>query len=313
MILRVKNIFRDIAHKNKSADFVYSCLNSLKTKGLSIVSDEVYGKIHYYENTGRILNLNQPRYFNEKLWWLKINNRNSLMTECSDKVKVRDYISRLGLSDILVEIYGIYSKPEDIPFEKMKGKYFIKCNHVSGINTVYDSSNLQLFNRKLFIKEFNRALKMNYYYQSREWNYKNISPRIIIENFIESPTELLDYRFLCFNGKVKLIFVDRETASINGKHNPGAQRNVYNRDFIFQDFTVGRDNFNPNLIEKPENLDIMIEYAERISSPFIFCRVDLYNNNGKIQFSEITFYPGGCAQQFSSIESDLLVSSWLEI
>lgn len=309
----LKNKARKLTHSSEKLTNIYKVLNSLKTNALKIVNDETFSQIKYWEATGQKLNIENPKYFNEKLWWLKINYRHSLMTECSDKVRVRDYIARIGLGKLLTDIYGVYDKAEEVPFKDMKGKYFIKCNHVSGINRIFDSENESNFDIREFEKTFNKALKMNYYYQSREWNYKNIEPKIIVENFIESQSALLDYRFFCFHGEVKLIFVDIDTAAIDGSHNPSAKRNIYDRKFNLQNFTVGRENFDNELVKKPENLELMIEYAEKISSPFPFCRVDLYNNNGEIKFGEITFFPGGATQQFSSEQADLMVSSWLRV
>lgn len=313
MYYQIKKKIRKLTYSSQKLKYLYSSLNNFKTQSLNIFNDEVFAKIKYWEETGQKLNIENPKYFNEKLWWLKINYRHSLMTECSDKVRVRDYIARIGLGKLLTDIYGVYDKAEEVPFKDMKGKYFIKCNHVSGINRIFDSENESNFDIREFEKTFNKALKMNYYYQSREWNYKNIEPKIIVENFIESQSALLDYRFFCFHGEVKLIFVDIDTAAVDGSHNPSAKRNIYDRKFNLQNFTVGRENFDNELVKKPENLELMIEYAEKISSPFPFCRVDLYNNNGEIKFGEITFFPGGATQQFSTDESDRMVSSWLRV
>lgn len=313
MYFTIKKYIRTLSNRSKFLKNIYIFFNALKMKLTYSISDEVFAKIKYKENTGKKLNLDNPKYFNEKLWWLKINNRNALMTQCSDKVEVRKYLSSINLNNLLTDIYGVYERAEDIPFENLKGKFFIKCNHVSGINAIFDSNNTQNFNREKFNKKFNSALHMNYYFQSREWNYKNIKPRILVESFLETKEPLLDFRFFCFHGKVKMIFVDIDTASEDGSHNPHAKRNIYDTNFNLMNFTVGRENFDTNLIQKPDNLDLMIEYAEKISNPFIFCRVDLYNLNGQIKFGEITFYPGGATQQFSSEEADLEVSSWLKI
>ena len=300
MYFTIKKYIRTLSNKSDFFKSIYIFFNSLKIKLTYNISDEFFAKVKYKENTGKKLNLDNPKYFNEKLWWLKINNRNTLMTQCSDKVEVREYLSSIKLDNLLTDIYGVYGKAEDIPFENLKGKFFIKCNHVSGINAIFDSNNTQNFNREKFNKKFNSALHMNYYFQSREWNYKNIKPKILVENFLETEEPLLDFRFFCFHGKVKMIFVDIDTASEDGSHNPHAKRNIYDTNFNLMNFTVGRENFDTNLVQKPDNLDLMIEYAEKISNPFIFCRVDLYNLNGQIKFGEITFYPGGATQQFSS-------------
>lgn len=313
MVVRIKRKFRSLFRNSVFLSQAYSKLNTIKTKSLSFTNDELYTKMRYYENTGLNLNLKNPTTFNEKLSWLKINYRTPLMTKCSDKIEVHDYLHEIGLSHLSNPIRGVYDTAEEVPFSEMSGKFFIKCNHVSGTNAFFDSNKSSNFNRKRFNKEFNKALKENYYYQSREWNYKNITPKILVEDFIESQSKLADYRFFCFHGKVKLVFVDIETASEDGKHNPNAKRNIYDEQFNLQDFTVGRVNFDESLVKKPNNFQLMVEYAEKIANPFIFCRVDLYNNDGEIKFGEITFYPGGATQQFSSEEADLLASSWLDI
>ena len=308
-----KKKFRSLTHSSQLINSLYSQLNIVKTQALSFIDDETFAQIKYWEATGKNLNLENPVTFNEKLWWLKFNYRHPLMTQCSDKVKVRDYIESIGLGGILTNIAGVYSKVEDIPFNQLEGKFFIKCNHVSGTNAIYDSKHPELFDFSKFKNEFNTALGDNYYYQSREWNYKNIKPKIIVEYFIETQDTLFDYKVFCFHGEAKLILVDKDVALQNGKHNPKAKRNIYSRGFILKDFTIGRENHDDKLITKPINLSEMLKIAEIISKPFPFCRVDLYNNNGEIRFGEITFYPGGGTQQFSSEQADLMVSSWLDI
>lgn len=311
MIYTIKNALRGCSKRGGLYRVIYLTLNRLKTRLFFKVSDRKFAIIKYRENTGMKLNLDNPKNFNEKLWWLKLNNKDPLLTECSDKVRVRGYVARSGLSKILSTVEGVYNDPDDIEFDKLKGRFFIKCNHGSGANIVYDSG--EYFDRKRFVKMFKLALKNNYYYQSREWNYKNIAPKILVENFINSPNGLVDYRFLCFDGRVKLVFVDIETAAADGEHNPYARRNVYNSKFELQDFTVGRVAYDPALVEKPHNFHEMIDIAEKLSAPFIFCRVDLYNIEGAIKFGEITFYPGGATQGISSKEWDVKMGSWIDL
>lgn len=309
----IKNKVRTLSHKSSLVSRGYQKLNNIKRLVLKPVSDEIFAKIIYKETTGKSLNLRNPTTFNEKLWWLKINYRHPLMTQCSDKVKVREYIRDIGLEHILTDIEGVYSKAEDIPFDKLKGKFFIKCNHVSGTNAIYDSNKPDAFNYSKFVKEFNSALSKNYYHQSREWNYKNIEPKILVEKFIETEEKLFDYKIFCFHGEAKLMFVDMDVAAEDGKHNPYPKRNIYDRNFVLQNFTMLLPNFDENLVKKPNNLAQMLKTAEKIAAPFPFCRVDLYNNNGEIKFGEVTFYTGGGTKQFSSEEADQMVASWIKL
>ena len=313
MIYHIKNKVRNLSHRNSFINKLYLISNRIKVSLLSILSDEKFAKMKYKENTGKTLNLDDPKTFNEKLWWLKLNNRDPLLTKCSDKVKVRDYVKECGLGHILNEVYGVYDNANDIDFDELPDKAFIKTNHGSGTNIIWDRN--KPFDKAKFRKKFNRALKENYYWQSREWNYKNIEPKIIVEKILEDKENksLIDYRFLCFDGVVKMIFVDIETAAEDGSHSPYAKRNVYDRDFNYLDIKVKRERYDKSLISKPKNFEKMIEYAEILSEPFPFCRVDLYNINGDVYFGEITFYPGGAMQIVEPEEWEQRMGDWIDL
>jgi len=292
---------------------VYLTSNKIKIKLSKNMSDEKFAKMKYKENTGQSLDFANPITYNEKLWWLKLNNRDPLLTTCSDKFEVRSYVEEKGLKHILTTIHGVYDDAKKVDFDKLPDKVFIKCTHGSGTNVIFDRT--KSFNKEKFQKKFNYSLKQNYYLQSREWNYKNIKPRLVIEEILEDKdnTSLIDYRFLCFEGKVKLIFIDTHTAASDGSHNPNALRNVYDINFNYLDIKVGREQFDANLLSRPENFDKMIKYAEILSKPFPHCRVDLYNIKGEILFGEITFYPGGGTQKIRPFEWDIKLGSWINI
>lgn len=313
MFHKIKRVVRNLSYKSEGFKSIYSLLNRAKINILSKVSDEKYAKFTYKENTGKSLNLKSPKTFNEKLWWLKLNNRDPLLTRCSDKVEVRSYIDEMGLGEILIPMIGVYKKAEDIDFNTLPDKAFIKTNHGSGINVLWDRH--KSFDKERFIKKFNKALKINYYLQSREWNYRDISPRIIVEEVLE-PTDsnfgLIDYKFLCFEGKVKLVLTDVGVAAPDGTHSPEPKRNIHSRDFELINLKIGRENFHPCL-RKPKNYEKMLKYAEEISKPFPHCRVDLYNNNGEIFFGEITFYHGGATQKIEPNHWDLKIGDWIDL
>lgn len=313
MIYNMKSKLRNLSHENKLFNKIYLLANKIKVNALSNLSDEKFAKMKYKENTGKTLNLENPTTFNEKLWWLELNNRDPLLTECSDKVKVREYVRNKGLGHILNEVYGVYDSADDIDFDKFPDRAFIKTNHGSGTNIIWDKS--KPFDKDKFRKDFNKSLKQNYYLQSREWNYKNIEPKIIVEKILEDKNNnyLIDYRFFCFDGIVKMVFVDIDTAAEDGTHSPYAKRNIYDKDLNYLDIKVAREQFDKSLISKPENFEKMIEYAEILSEPFPFCRVDFYNIDGDIYFGEITFYPGGATQIVEPEEWEQKMGSWIDL
>ena len=313
MNYKIKKYIRELSHKDKRLNKIYKISNKIKTNAFKLLNDKTFAKIKYKENTGKKLDLINPKTFNEKVWWLKLNNRDPLLTTCSDKVLVREYVKSVGLSNILNPIFGVYDTAEEIIFKDLPDQAYIKTNNGSGTNILWDSK--RIFDFKKFNKTFSKALKNNYYYESREWNYKNIEPKIIVDQVIESESEvgLVDYRFLCFDGKVKLIYVDIATASEDGSHSPYAKRNVYDPEFNVLDVKVTRENFSEGLVQKPKNLDTMIKYAETLSKPFPFCRVDFYNESNKIIFGEITFYPGGGTQILEPSEWEEKLGSWINL
>ena len=144
MIHKIKIKIRNLSRKNKIVRKFYLIANRIKTTLFSSASDETYAKIHYKENTGKTLNLKNPKLFNEKIWWLKLNNRDPLLTKCSDKILVRDYVkSKISCDNdsILNEVYGIYNSAEEINFDSLPDKAFIKVNHRSGTSKLWDRNN----------------------------------------------------------------------------------------------------------------------------------------------------------------------------
>jgi hypothetical protein len=266
----------------------------LKRGVYRLVPSPLYAKKYFKKNYGYKFNINNPLTLNEKLWWLHIFNRDPLTTKCTDKVLVRDYVSECGLPHILNDIYATYSSPDEIDLSVLPNEFFLKCNHLSGGN--FWCKNKDNFPIDEVKSKLHKQMQRNYYWNSREWNYKNIVPKIICEKVLKdenSQVGLIDYRFFCFNGEAKFLCVDIETAADDGSHYSGAKRNVYDLDFNNMNVKIRRPNFDDKQISKPKNFELMIKYANILSKSFVACRVDLYNIDGQIIFGEITFHQGG--------------------
>lgn len=297
--MAIKKRIYAMTEKNFIIKKLYYKLHMLKVKYASRLGDEEFAEWHYYDRTKRHLNLENPKTFDEKLWWLKFHYKNPLMTQCVDKYRVREYVESCGLGYILNELYGAYDSSSEINIEELPNEFFIKTNHGCGCNFwCHDKAKFPI---KAVFKKLDKNLKENYYMQSREWPYKDVKPKIIVEKVLKPSGKnapLLDYRFLCFGGKVQYLFVDIDTCDDDGGHKISAKRNVYDRNFRYLNVRVGRENFPRKYVKKPENYEEMIECAEKLAEPFPFVRVDLYNIDGKIVFGELTFYHAGCASIF---------------
>lgn len=292
---------------------IHQWKESRRENKINSMTDEEYAHWKYKLRTGRELNLENPQTFDERVWYLKINVRDPLNNQCSDKYRVREYVKKCGLEHILNELYGKYESVEEIDFKKLPDRCFLKCNHGSGANMIYDRS--KTFEYEKFKKRFSEALKRDYYWAGREWNYRHIKPYILCEKVLEDKNGKLplDYKIMCFAGEPKLLFLDIGVATENGGHAEEYYRNIYDLDFNLLPVKETRENYLGEEIKKPENWDKMVEYAGILSKPFRHCRVDLYNVDGKIYFGEITFHHGGGCNDIQPEEWALKMGQWIPI
>lgn len=316
MINKIKDRLRNIAGKNESTQNLYESLSNLKTFCLSKVPDGLFAKLYCKENMGKWISLKSPQTYDEKLWWLKLNYKDPLMTTCSDKYLVRNYVKACGLEELLIPLEGIYANFDEINFQGFKKEVILKCTHVSGGNLIYNPDEIQ-FDIDKEKRRFNRLLKKNYFYVSREWNYKNINPKIVIEDVIRDCQGMLpkDYKFLCFYGKPKLMYLMENTCTNAGKHEIAENRflNVYDMDWNLTNISQGFPIKDNKMVVKPQTFELMKNYAAILSTPFPECRVDFYECDGKVYFGELTFYDGGGCNNTQPHEWDLQIGEWIDL
>ena len=279
---------------------------------LRFIPDTWMIEAQYVMKLGRKPNLKQPKRFTEKLQWYKLNYKNPLMTRCSDKLDVRSYIKTKGLEDTLVKLYGVYENVEQIDFDSLPKKFVMKTTNGSGTNIFCkDKSEFSFSNAKSLLKGW---LNRDCFSAGREWSYKGIAPRVIVEELLEdesNPYEgINDYKFMCFNGNAKYVVMDVE-------RHVNHRRNLYDIKWNFLDVNTDHPNFG-DCVPKPEGLARMTEVANALASEFPFVRVDLYWVNSQVYFGELTFYPWTGYVQFDPDEfdftlgSELILESYLE-
>ena len=177
-------------------------------------ADEPYLKKMFRATMGKELDLNDPKTFNEKLQWLKLYNRKPEYTMMVDKYLVRDYIKETLGEQYLIPLLGVWDDPDEIDFDALPDRFVLKCNHNSG-KGMYICKDKSKMDVKKVKSELRAGLKQNYYLHGREWPYKDVPRKIIAEQYMEDAKteELRDYKFFCFNGEVKAMFIamDRQT------------------------------------------------------------------------------------------------------
>lgn len=259
------------------------------------------------------IDIDNPKTFDDKMWYMKKYFYSTLVERCADKVTVRDYVKECGLESILVPIYGVYDSLDEVDFQSLPEECYIKCNHSSGYNYLYRKNRTD---EKWLKKLFCLYQKYDYYAVKREWSYKNIVPRIVVEKKLQSKDgqQLLDYRLFCFQGVLKLVMVNIGTATSEGEHACGVKRSFYTPDFEWiPDITIMGDRPLSLALDKPQEWDKMVDVAQVLSKPFVFCRVDLYSLDGSVYLSEMTFFPNSGINQFHPYEWALKLGEWVDL
>lgn len=313
MLREIKDALGKWRDSSETGANAFSIIRSVSLGFLRFIPDRPYAELFYKVYTGKKLDLKNPKRFNEKLWWLKLNNRDPLLTKCSDKHLAREYVTECGFEDILIPQVDVFDSVEEIDFTKYHEPVVLKCNKDSGGLVFFDPNDAS-FDEAVARRHLTRALKGKYYLISREWNYKNIPPKVVVEKVIRDKNGNLpsDYRFFCFDGEPKFMMMDFGVMSDDGHHKFEFPRNIYDLDFELMPIRFGRDNYKGD-VKKPENYERMISIARKLSEPFPMCRVDLYNLDGKIYFGEMTFYHGGCCQEITPEEWDYKMGSWIDL
>lgn len=268
------------------------------------IKDSVYIKILYKYRMGKKINLNNPKTFNEKINWLKLCDRKDIYTKMADKYEVKQFISETIGDEYVIPLIGIYDSFDDIDFDKLPNRFVIKCTHDSGGLVI--CKNKKELNIDDARSKIQKSLKRNYYLKGREWPYKNIKPRILIEKFIEDDMidDLRDYKFMCFNGRVKYVYVTVKNDNI--------WENYYDANFKPVDVNHGFPRYNEEFA-KPKNFHKMVRIAERLAKNTPFLRVDLHNIKGEILFGEMTFYDWGGLRAFADEKFDVRLGNLIDI
>lgn len=257
---------------------------------------------------GKRLNLSTPRTFNEKLQWLKLNDRKPEYTVMVDKYAVKKYVSdRIG-DQYIIPTLGVWDRPEDIDFESLPDQFVLKVTHDSGgLVICRDKATLD---KEATIQKLHKSLQRDYYQVHREWPYKNVPRRIIAEQYMEDKEtgELRDYKFFCFNGTARLLFIATDRMNKNEE----TKFDFFDMELNHLDIKNGHPNADTSPA-KPKNFEEMRHLAEKLSQNIPHVRVDFYEVNGKTYFGELTFSHWSGLVPFEPEEWDRTIGDWIKL
>lgn len=278
LLIRLANT---ISHPRKAFYRVLCCLPGAYNNDRLQILRSWYSRMPYK------LNLGNPQSYNEKLQWMKLYDRNPLYTTMVDKYAVKEYVANIIGQEYIIPTLGVWTSFDEIDFDSLPNQFVLKCTHDSGgLVICKDKSKLNLSKAKLKIEA---SLQTDYYMSGREWPYKNVPRKIIAEQYMEDTKtgELRDYKFFCFNGKVKWLFI-----ATDRQNREEPYFDFFDMDFNHLPMQHGHPNA-PIIPEKPESFELMQRLAAKLSQGLPQVRVDFYEVDGKVYFGELTFFHHG--------------------
>lgn len=250
---------------------------------LNWMSDKSYLKKMYKIRMGKRLDLMHPVTLNEKLQWIKLYDRKPEYSLMVDKAEVKQVVSKLIGERYVIKSLGVWDSFEEIDFDSLPNQFVLKTTHDSG--GVVVCRDKALFNKDAAREKLNKSLARNYFWRTREWPYKDIKPRILAEEYMEDAgnKNLPVFKIFCFEGNPTVIQV------IQNDKTTEESIDYFNTEWELLDL---RQNFpnSVNHMQKPHKLDEMLALASKLSKGHHFLRIDLYEINGSVFFSEFTFF-----------------------
>ena len=276
-------------------------------EGLKLLweGDEKRIRRKYRGELGREPRLEEPATYTEKVLWLNLRHRDPRMVTCADKLAVRQWVADREGEELLEPLLGVYEDADDIDPRSLPEAVVIKATHGSGWNLIVpDRDALDWGEAKGSLQDW---LARSYYAHKREWQYRDIPPRLIIEEFLSDDGGVpSQYQFFCFRrGDEQTILVQ-----VDFDERTNHRRDYYDEDWNRMPFTSRVPNAEGEA-PRPERLQEMLAIARRLSEDFPFVRVDLYVVQGRIYFGELTFTSGGGMSSFDPPEWDLKLGEWI--
>ena len=291
----------------KKNDYLFQVVKYLRLRMLmlfgKLISDKLFITVQYKLRTGRKLNLANPRLFNEKMQYFKLNCREERYHKLSDKYEVRKWVAEKIGDEYLTKLYGVYNTVDEIPFAELPDRFVMKLTNGSGFNYICGHKTDPEI--RIIRRRFRLWQKVDFYMLAREWIYKGIRNRIICEEYLDSGSQygLIDYKVFCFDGTPKIIQVDFDRFSDH-------KRNFYTTNWEFVDETVAYPNDREADIPRPQTLEKMLKAASVLSQGFQQVRVDFYAFGERLVFGEMTFSHGAGYLKFDSEDFERKMGDW---
>jgi len=257
--------------------------------------DRVANTVKFVEQHNRL-----PRRkmrFNDYLFSIKLAaHKDPLRVFISDKVNLRDFVSSRVGETFNVPHYAVLQTKEEVRSYNFPPRCCIKPTHLTGQVVI------RLMNEPLDLEKICRWFDSNLYQLSRECYYRDLQPRVIVEQLVFGAENPLDYRFFCWKGQPRFILVD-----VFHLHKETHRRCFYDVAWNRLPISLYWPDYEGEL-PRPDNLEQMLSVASRLAVGFDLVRVDLYSDGKEIKVGEVTNCHSGASQRFGSREQEDLAS-----
>ena len=273
-----------------------------------VLPDKAYLKLMFRLELRKKLDLKDPQTFSEKLQWLKLYYHRPELTLLADKLAVKDHVASIVGPEYVVPLLGSWDDPNDIDWEALPRRFVLKTNHDGGNFGIVICKDKEKLDKEKAIQRLSKSLKRNTFILGREWPYKNIPRKVFAEEYLEESgrQELTDYKFYCFDGKVKMLFI------ASGRQEGHITFDYFDENFRHLDF-IQTHPMADTPPEKPANFELMKSLAEKLTQGLPHVRIDFYDVDGKVYFGEYTFFTHGGWAAFKPEEYDYKLGSYLHL
>ena len=270
-----------------------------------ILPDKAYVWLDFIRNLHRIPDLRNPSTFNEKLQWLKLYNHDPSYPKMADKLTMRGFVEKNAGAGHSVPVLGVWDCFDEIDFSSLPDTFVLKCNNDSGHYVICRDK--RTMDMKAARKTITEGLKTNYYYQNREWVYKDIVPKVFAEQYLQQDSDdcLWDYKFFCFNGEPKIMYMEKEASESKTEAFFDMEQN-----YLDLEMDDPRPDVPPAL---PTCFDQMKAIAAKLSAGIPFLRVDFFYVNETVYVGELTFFHCGGLAPVKPESWNRQLGSWIDI
>ena len=271
------------------------------------MGDRKYLELRYKMMAGKVLNLDNPKSFDDKLQWLKLYDHKPFYSTIVDKYEAKKYIAGRVGEEYVPRLLGLWNDFDEIDFSSLPSSFVLKCTHDSGGVVICPDKNN--FDYKRAERIIERSMKRNFFLQKREWPYKNVKHRIIAEEYLSDDSGedegLVDYKFLCFNGEPKVMYIGNDIKD-------DSHEDFFDMDFHHLPLQMGYP-MAPVCPKKPRSFEKMKEIAQILSKDFLHIRVDFFEIDGRPYVGELTFYQNEGITLTTPPEWDERLASWIDL